>query len=145
MNLEKLQQEWDKDTHIDHTQLDMEALKTSNLHHKYLDLLMFYRAKISKLDRDYLTMKGIRSKYFSGQFTKAELEEYGWEQYQYKAPLKAELERLLETDEVMLSIKDKALHYTLCFEYVEEVMKSIRSRSYDIKTAVEWKKFQAGM
>lgn len=145
MNLDKLQDEWGKDSIIDHTKLDMEALKTSNLHHKYLDLLMFYRARISKLERDFLHMKGVRSRYFNGQCTKEELDEYGWEQYQYKAPLKTELERLLETDSIMLTIKDKSLHYTLCFEYVEEVMKSIRSRSYDIKTAVEWKKFQAGM
>lgn len=145
MNLDKLQNEWGQDSQIDHTMLDMESLRTSTLHHKYLDLLMFYRTRISKLDRDYLQMKGVRSRYFSGQFTKEELEKYGWDQYQYKAPLKTELERLLETDEVMLVIKDKSLHYTLCFEYVEEVMKSIRSRSYDIKTAVEWKKFQAGM
>lgn len=145
MNLDKLQEEWNKDTQLNHRELDMEALKTSVLHRKYLDLLIFYKTKIAKLDQDFLIMKGIRSRYFSGQCTKEELTEFQWEQYQYKTPLKSELERLLETDSILLRIKERSLHYTMCFEYTEEVMRSIRSRSYDIKTAVEWKKFQAGI
>jgi hypothetical protein len=144
MNLTDLKASWALDSVIDSRDLDREALRTANLHQKYLDLLMDFKMKVLKKDREFLTMKGLRSKYYSGQCTREELAENGWDQYQYKTPLKSELERLLETDPYLLALKDATTHYTLCFEYTEEVMKSIRSRSYDIKTAVEWQKFQAG-
>jgi Recombination, repair and ssDNA binding protein UvsY len=144
MNLTELREEWEKDCSIDSSHLDSEALRTANLHQKYLDLLTTYKIKIFKKDKDYLLMKGIRSRYYQGQCTKEELEQFSWSQYQYKTPLKTELERLLETDPVLLDIKDAMSHYKFCFEFCEEIIKSLRDRNFQIKHAIEWIKFQAG-
>ena len=121
LNLDELMESWQQDSTIDHSHLDTASLRTANLHQKYLDLLPKYKVRIFALDKKYLEMKGLRSRYYNGQMTKTELEEYGWSQYQYKTPLKSELERLLETDSHLLSIKDRTSHYTFCLEYCEEV------------------------
>lgn len=144
LNLEDLMAEWKNDSTIDHSHLDTASLRTANLHQKYLDFLTKYKVRIFALDKKYLEMKGLRSRYYSGQMTKLELEEQGWSQYQYKTPLKSELERLLETDSYLLQIKDKTSHYTFCFEYCEEVLKSLRDRNYQIRAAIDFMKFQAG-
>jgi len=136
--------EWKQDAIIDPLHLDDASLRTANLHQKYLDLLTNYKIKIFALEKKYLEMKGLRSRYYNGQMTKEELSKYGWDQYQYKTPLKSELERLLETDDHLLTLKDKSSMYTFCFEYCEEVIKSLRDRNYQIRAAIDFMKFQNG-
>ena len=142
--LEELKNEWSRDCVIDSQRLDEASIKTANLHQKYLDALTSYKLKIFKLDKEYLSMKGTRSRYYMGQMTKDELTEYGWQQYQYKTPLKSELERLLETDEYLLNILDKQSYFKFCFEYCEEIMRALRERNWQIRNTIEWIKFQAG-
>lgn len=144
MKLEDLQAAWQIDATIDQSKLDSEALRVANLHQKYLDLLTLYRIKVFKSDNKYLEMKGSRTRYFMGQMTQSELEKYGWQQYQYKNPLKAELERLLETDTIMIDLSGAVFYNTTCFQYCEEVLKSLRNRGYDIKNSIEFMKFTSG-
>ena len=145
LQLDDLKSEWQIDCVIDINNLGDASLRTANLHQKYLDCLTTYKLKIFKLEKEYLSMKGIRSKYYMGQMTKDELREYGWDQYQYKTPLKSELERLLETDDYLLAILDKQSYFKFCFEYCEEIMKALRDRNWQIRNTIEWTKFQAGV
>ena len=144
MRLDELKANWAIDCVIDHDKLDISSIRTANLHQKYLDILTEYKLRMFKLEREYLNMKGLRTKYYTGQLTRSELQEYDWEQYQYKTPLKSELDRLLETDSILLDIKDRQSYSIFCFEYVEEVLKSLRERGWQIRNAIEWRKFEAG-
>jgi Recombination, repair and ssDNA binding protein UvsY len=136
--------EWKSDCTIDDQHLDDEALRTANLHQKYLDLLTFYKIKVFAFDKELLEITRVRTKYYNGQMTKDELTFYNWEQYQFKTPLKSELERLLNSDPNIIKITDRAEMYKLCFAYTEEILKSLRDRNFQIKHAIDWKKFQAG-
>jgi hypothetical protein len=144
LHLDELKNNWAIDSIIDSNRLDEASIRTANLHQKYLDVLTDYKLKIFKTDKEYLSMKGIRSRYYLGQLTKEELNQHNWQQYQYKTPLKSELERLLETDDILLNILDRQSYLKICFEYCEEILKALRDRNWQIKTAVEWKKFEAG-
>lgn len=144
MSLEDIQDNWARDCNIDPLKLDLESVRTPNLHQKYLDQLTLYKMKIFNIEKKYLEAKGVRSRYYNGQMGKEELKEYGWEQYQYKAPLKSEMERLLETDPILLDMKEKISYYTFCFEYAEDVLKALRDRNYQIKAAIDFMRFQAG-
>lgn len=143
-HLETLKTEWETDCVIDRDRLDESSIRTANLHQKYLNVLTDYRLRLFKLEKEYLEMKGLRSRYYNGQLTKDELTEKSWQQYQYKTPLKSELERLLETDDHLLSILDRQSYIKICFEYTEEIMKSLRERNWQIRNAIEFIKFQAG-
>ena len=145
LHLDELKANWATDCIIDSDRLDEASLRIANLHQKYLDILTDYKLRVFKLEKDYLNLKGIRSRYYMGQMTKQELDEYGWDQYQYKTPLKSEMERLLETDSLLLDIKDKQSYISFCFEYVEDIMKSLRERGWQIRNAIEWRKFEAGI
>lgn len=147
MSMERLkliQNEWAKDSVIDQTNIDDEVAKTPRLHQKYLDFLTALKVLVFKRQAEFLELKGARSRYYNGSMTKEELGKYGWVQYQGKTPLKAELERLLEGDSVMLVVEEKLFELKASFEYVEEIMKSLRYRSSDLKTIMEWKRFIAG-
>ena len=145
VKLDELKALWAVDCIIDDERLDDSSLKIARLHQKYLDIMIDYKLRVFKLEKEYLAMKGLRSRYYMGQITRGELQDYQWDQYQYKTPLKSELERLLDTDKYLLDIKDKQSYFTFCFEYVEEIMKSLKERTWQIKNSIEWRKFQAGV
>lgn len=144
-HLETLKDEWEKDCQIDRDNLDEASIRTANLHQKYLNILTDYKLRLFKLEKEYLEMKGVRSRYYNGQLTKEELLKHNWQQYQYKTPLKSELERLLETDDNLLNILDRESYIKICFEYTEEILKSLRERNWQIRNAIEFIKFQAGV
>lgn len=145
IQLDELKSQWATDCIIDPHRLDESSIRTANLHQKYLDILTDYKLRYFKLEKKYLSMKGTRSRYYMGQMTKAELAEMSWDQYQYKTPLKSELERLLETDSLLLDIQDQQSYIKFCLEYVEDIMKSLRERGWQIRNAIEWRKFEAGV
>jgi len=84
------------------------------------------------------------TRYYNGLMDQEELKELGRPQYQYKTPLKTELERLLESDQIVLDIKQRYYYYTILAEYCEDVLKAIRDRGFSIRTAVDWQRFVAG-
>jgi hypothetical protein len=143
--LDRLKTEWEADCQIDRDSLDESSIRTANLHQKYLNILTDYKLRLFKLEKEFLEMKGIRSRYYQGQMTREELNQYQWKQYQYKTPLKSELERLLETDENLLNIADRESYIKICLEYTEEIIKSLRERNWQIRNAIEFMKFQAGV
>lgn len=135
---------WAKDCVIDSANIDDEIVRVPKLHQKYLDLLTDLKVLVFRKQAEFLKLKGARSRYYNGSMGKDELVEYGWNQYQGKQPLKSELERLLEVDPILLAAEENLFELKACFEYVEEVMKSLRYRAQELKTIVDWKKFLAG-
>lgn len=144
MTLEELMAEWKVDAHIDRDRIAEAAIRTANLHQKYLDLLTKYKLKLFKLEKEFMDMKGKMYRYYSGHCTKEDLVELNLPQYQYKHTTKAELERLLETDARLVDINQKIFYYKALFEYCEEVLREIRNRNYEIKNYIDWMKFQSG-
>lgn len=142
--LEELKQQWEVDCQIDPFDLGTSAIRTANLHQKYLNILTDYKLRMFKFEKDFLEMKGLRVRYYMGQLTKQELETYGWTQYQYKTPLKSELERLLQSDTILLNMLDKQRFTQMCIDYTDEIMKSLKERTWQIRNAIEWRKFESG-
>ena len=144
MQLKDIKVEWQKDTKIDKADLGHESIRTPSLHSKYLDLLVSKKLQRRKTYVEYLQMCQTKTRYYKGEMTKEELQAHGWPQYLKKSPLKAELETLLESDEDVNKVKDKVEYLDVTIEYLESVMKSLSSRTWDIKSAVEWAKFTNG-
>lgn len=142
--LKEVQSEWKTDSFLDQHRIDEEIVKIPRLHQKYLDLLTDFKFKVFKKQAEFLKLKGARSRYFSGVMSKEELEKYGWLQYQGKTPLKSELERLLEVDDVLLSAEEHLYELKACFEYVESVMGVLKWRGSELKTLVDYKKWIDG-
>lgn len=142
--LDELKSEWAVDCEIDRTRLDESSIRTANLHQKYLNALTDYKLRLFKLEKDFLRMRALRVKYYCGQLTRDELVTHGWDQYMYKSPLKSELDRLLESDEHLLNLLDSQSYIKFCLEYCEEIMKSLRERNWQIRNAIEWRKFESG-
>jgi hypothetical protein len=145
MKLTEVQEEWQKDSKINELDLGKSALKTAELHAKYLNTLSNTKLLLRKAEADYYRLRGNKTKYFRGEMTKQELEELGWDQYQGLKPLKNDLEDRINCDEDIIRLVDKTEYLKTMINHLEYIMKSLNSRTWDIKNAIEWTKFTNGL
>jgi hypothetical protein len=145
INLNELQEEWKSDCKIDELNLGSESTKTPELHAKYLNYLTTFKLQLRKYETHMLSLRRTKSRYFRGELSKEELEQLEWEQYLGNQPLKQEMQEYLDSDPDIIKIVDKVEYIRACLYQCEFVMKSLSSRTWDIKNAVEWTKFTNGL
>jgi hypothetical protein len=68
----------------------------------------------------------------------------GWEQYLNARPLKNEMDDVMNTDDDIMRLVDKMEYLKTIMYQLEQIIKSINSRTWDIKSAIEWYKFTNG-
>jgi len=145
MKLSELQEQWSEDSSIDETNLGRESTRVPTLHAKYLNFLSSTRLNLRKAESDYYNIRRKKYKYYRGEMTKQELEEEGWAQWQGNKPLKNEMDEFLQCDADLITLQDKVEYFRTVIQHLEQILRSINSRTWDIKTAVEWAKFTNGM
>ena len=59
--------------------------------------------------------------------------------------MKNDLAMYISSDEEIIELMDKIGYLEIVIKYIDGVIKSIDNRGWDIKNAIEWKKFEAGM
>ena len=141
MNLDKIQEMWEKDSQIDPDNLHDESLKIPQLHSKYYTVYNTITLLREKARSSYNKIKLERYNYYTG---KAPAEVYVEEPFPYKVREKDALQRHIEADEKLNVIDMKIKYYDTQLKFLEEIIKTISNRTYQIKNAIEWQKFQAG-
>ena len=145
MKLSELQDSWAQDSRIDETNLGREATKTPQLHAKYLNMLGSVRLNLRKAESDYLNLRRKKYKYYRGEMSRNDLETEGWTQFQGNKPLKNEMDEILETDADLIGLQDKIEYLKTVLNQLEQILRSINSRTWDVKNAIEWHRFTNGM
>ena len=141
MNLEQIQEMWEKDSKIDPDNLHDESLKIPQLHSKYYTLYNTITVLREKAREQYNKVRLERYNYYTG---KATAEVYAEEPFPYKVREKDAIQRHLEADDKMNKIDMKIKYYDVMLKFLEEIIRAVSNRTYQIKNAIEWNKFQAG-
>ena len=141
MNLDKIQEMWEKDSQIDPDNLHDESLKIPQLHSKYYTLYNTITLLREKSRESYNRVRLERHNYYTG---KAPAEVYVEDPFPYKVRDKEALQRYMEADEKLNSIELKIRYYDVMLKFLEEIIKTVANRTFQIKNAIEWHKFQAG-
>ncbi len=144
MKLSDIQEMWESDSRIDELNLSGESLKIPMLHSKYLNILSSHRLSRRKHESEYLRLRRNKQKYYKGEMSKEELDDLEWNQYLGPKLLKTDVESHIESDEDIIKIRDRIEYYDTIIFTLESIIKSINSRSFDIRNAIEWQKFQVG-
>ena len=132
---------WEKDSQIDPDNLHDESLKIPKLHSKYYTLYNTITLLREKSRESYNRVRLERHNYYTG---KAPAEVYVEEPFPYKVRDKEALQRYMEADEKLNSIDLKIRYYDVMLKFLEEIIKTVANRTFQIKNAIEWHKFQAG-
>ena len=141
MNLEQIQEMWEKDSHIDPDNLHDESLKIPQLHSKYYTLYNTITLLRERSREQYAKVRLERYNYYTG---KATAEVYAEEPFPYKVREKDAIQRHLEADDKMNKVDMKIKYYDTMLKFLEEIIRVVSNRTYQIKNAIEWNKFQAG-
>ena len=141
MNLEQIQEMWEKDSKIDPDNLHDESLKIPQLHSKYYTLYNTITLLRERAREQYSKVRLERYNYYTG---KAPAEVYVEEPFPYKVREKDAIQRHLEADDKMNKVDMKIKYYDIMLKFLEEIIRNISGRTYQIKHAIEWNKFQAG-
>lgn len=144
MNIEQLQEEWDADTVIDDNHLDREAIRTSQLHAKYLRHLIQAKLKLAKMRADYNTLRQAKFRWYRGEMGRDELKELGWEQWLGVKPLKNEMEEFLTGDKDLNTLNIRIEYIAVMVTMLEAILGQVKSRDWQIRSAVDFKKFISG-
>ena len=143
MKFEELQYQWTLDCVMDETELSQESIKIPQLHNKYL--IFYSNEKLKFKEIKYLFAGLIKRKrdYYSGRMTPEELEAADWEPFQYKL-LKADVQEYIDADDNVIESKKLLALQEEKVNYLESIVKSLTTRGYLIKNAIDWKKFTEG-
>jgi hypothetical protein len=144
MKLNEIQALWAEDCKVDQTNLGRAAARVPELHAKYLNMLSSVRLQHRKAEADYLRLRKLKYRYYRGELSKQELDELGWEQFLSNRPLKNEMEDVMNMDDDIITAIDKMEYIKTVLYQLEQILKSINSRTWDVKSAIEWCKFTNG-
>jgi hypothetical protein len=141
MDLEKIQEMWIKDSVIDPDNLHDESLKIPQLHCKYYTIYNTITLLRERARETYSKVKLERYNYYTG---KAPAEVYIEEPFPYKVRDKEALQRHMDADPKLSNIDLKIKYYDTELKFLEEIIKIVSNRTYQIRNAIEWQRFQAG-
>ena len=144
MKLDELRRMAERDSVVDDTALDIESLKIPQLHNKYMNILMECKFDLSKIERDYRSLKRIKWEYYTGKMDQDSLDKLEWEPFQLNI-LKADIEKYLSSDEDLSLIRLRLSYTKEKVDYLESVIKIISNRQWNIRSAIDWRKFLNGV
>ena len=141
LSLESIQEMWEKDAKIDRDNLHEESLNIPSLHAKYFDLynnIKLLRERSLTVDNK---VRLERWNYYSG---KSDPEVYQAEPFPYKVREKDAIKRYMDADEKVQQSTLKIRYYDVMLTYLEDIIKQVGNRSYQLKNIIDWHNFRSG-
>ena len=143
MKFEEIQKLWTSDCVMDETELSHESIKIPQLHNKYLIFYSNEKLKFKEIKFLFAGLIKRKRDYYSGRMTAEELEAADWEPFQYKL-LKADVQEYIDADDNVIESKKLLALQEEKVDYLESIVKSLTTRGYLIKNAIDWKRFTEG-
>ena len=143
MQLETILEMWRKDCDLDRTELGEEALKIPTLHSKYYTIFSTERLQLRKLEQDYKALHKVKIEYYSGSLDYEELKERNWEPCQLKI-LRQDIPQYVDADKDIIDINLRLAYQQEKVDLLDNIIRSLQSRGYNIKCAIDWARFKVG-
>jgi len=141
-DLEKIQSMWEKDSKIDIDNLHTESLNIPILHSKYFEIYNNILLLKKKAEQQKRNIRHERYEYYSG---KADPEVYAEDPFPKKIRDKDTMQKYLDADERLSQVSLKVEYYDVMLNYIDNILKMIANRTYQIKNSIEFMRFQSGL
>ena len=133
---------WESDSKIDPDNLHTESLNIPILHAKYYQMYNTVTLLYKKAQQQRKNIRHERYEYFSG---KADPEVYINNPFPKKIRDKDTMQKYLDADEKLSNCSLKIDYYETTLKYLEEILKQVGNRTYQIKNAIEFMRFSSGL
>ena len=142
IDLESIQEMWEKDAQIDRDNLHDESLNILSLHAKYFELYNTIFLLRKKAEQQRKNIRHERYEYFSG---KSDPQVYIDDPFPKKIRDKDTMQKYLDADHKLSNSSLKIDYYDTILVYLESILKVIQNRTFQIKNAIEFMRFNAGL
>ena len=142
MTLEELKQESYKDLPVKKVEnIDQESFYNQEIKAKWLDYKSRFELLLARSKGDYQVLYREKWEYYGG---KSEAKIYASKPFDLKV-LKTDLQIYISSDSDVIELSNKIAYLETTIKFIDGVIKSIDNRGWDIKHAISWKQFEAGM
>jgi len=134
---------WTEDSNIDRTEPGKALIDIPKLHSKYLNILSQHRLLVKDAEFKYNRMKKLKWEYYTGKLDDDDLKKHGWEPFPFT--LKSDITTYLDADEdINKYLASKMLHEEVV-EVCNAILKELNSRTYQLRSFIDWEKFIQGV
>ena len=142
IDLDSIQEMWEKDSKIDPDNLHTESLNIPSLHAKYFELYNTVFLLRKKAEQQRKNIRHERYEYFSG---KADPDVYVENPFPKTISAELRMTKYLDADEKLSNANLKIDYYDTMLVYLESILKVVQNRTYQIKNAIEFMRFNSGL
>lgn len=142
IDIEKLQKMWESDSKIDPDNLHTESLNIPSLHAKYYEIFNNIMLLKKKAEQQKRNIRHQKYEYYSG---KADPDVYIENPFPKKIRDKDTLQKYMDADESLSQSSLKVEYYEVLLNYLQDILKMIHNRTYQIKNALEYQRFVSGL
>jgi hypothetical protein len=143
MLLEKLHEEWAKDSEMKFDQPDKLIREVPLLHSKWWQYYTTERQRYMVIKQDYDELRRAKFEWYLGRMSDEEREKRQWP-HQHLRIVRQEVETYLNSDSELLPFHGKLETQELKLKFIEDCIKSINSRGYLIRNYIDWLRFSQG-
>ena len=142
MKIEDIKEMIDKDAAFlkEESHMDTSSLSIPELHSKYLSIIYDERLALDYFKVEYKVLKRDKWIYYTG---KADPEVYAEKPFNLNI-LKADVDKFLDADTDLNALHLKVRSQEEKLNLMTEIVRSIIGHSYQVKNAIDWKKFLNG-
>lgn len=144
MNMNELKKMVEEDLDIDSTELGNECLKSPQLHNKYLCFLYDEKHNLELMESILKILEKEKWLYYTGKMDEETLKQKNWEPFDL-AIVRQDADRFIEADKQYSDTKIKVNLQREKVAYLENIVKIMSNRAWNIKSAIEWNKFTQGI
>lgn len=137
-----LHTQWAEDAKINKTDPDLELLKIPQLHAKYLRLMTEANMSAARAEHTFDALRRAKSDYYNGRMTPDELKAKNLPQFKFI--LKGEVWEYINGDPDIIQAKEKMLLFKEASKVCEGILKELHSRTYQLRSYMEWQRFLNG-
>lgn len=141
MKLEEIENEIAIDSVINPNKLSEEALKTPIISSKYRRYYVIESRVLFQAQARLIELEMDLFKYYNGEASEDEYRQYPIN----KLPLKGNIDKSIKSDKRYLELTEKVKNQELKVYTINDFMKGLTQRSFDIKNAIEWEKLKNGV
>ena len=142
MTLEELKQESYKDLPVKNLEnIDQESFYNQEIKAKWLDYKSRFELLLARYKGDYQVIYREKWEYYGG---KSDAKVYAAKPFDLKV-LKTDVQIYISSDSDVIELSNKIAYLETTIKFIDGVIKSIDNRGWDIKHAITWKQFEAGM
>tara|TARA_R110002020_G_scaffold141359_4_gene313027 strand:- start:4363 stop:4797 length:435 start_codon:yes stop_codon:yes gene_type:complete len=143
MNLDQIRKMAQQDIPMDKTELDVESMRTPQLHNKYLIVYTDEKLILTKFNSELKVLERNKWLYYTGKMSHEQLQEHGWEPFDLNV-LKTDIDRFMQADSDIITLSNKVALQKEKVNYLENIIKIINNRQWSIRSTIDWLKFTNG-